>query len=545
MNKPYEMESIEAKEPSTETKGQPTSTETGIIAIQSIAERDDAMLRRVGKKPVLKRSFGFMSMLGFSCTVMITWEGNLMAFSTIFTNGGSAGSLYAYLITWVGTLMVFATMGELASMAPTSGGQYHWVSMLAPAKSRKFLSYMIGWLTVIGWQSGVAGIGFLSGTLIQGIIALNNANYMPKPWQGTLLFWAAIFFAVFINTVVSSLLPKVEGSVLILHVLGFFAILIPLVNMGPQGNASDVFTVFQNGGGWQTQGVSFMIGMIGSVWNFLGADSAVHMSEEIRNAAVIVPRTMIFSIMLNGILGFAMLVAILFRLGDVEIVFATPSGFPFMAVFQQAVGANGGADTMIAIVIVLAISATISITASASRMTWSFARDRGLPGWKYLSKVDSRTSIPVIAVGLTATISCLLALINIGSTTVFSDLISLTINGLFTSYFIGNSLFLWRRLTGKIRNGNESDGGLRNVESDHLVWGPTRIPEPLGTIVNFLGCVWMIVVLFFSYWPTANDPTPQTMNYSSLMVGATVIFSTVYYLVWAKKEYTGPVIEIS
>lgn len=40
--------------------------------------RDDAALTRLGKKPVLKRNFGFMTILGFSCTILITWEGSLM-----------------------------------------------------------------------------------------------------------------------------------------------------------------------------------------------------------------------------------------------------------------------------------------------------------------------------------------------------------------------------------------------------------------------------------------------------------------------------------
>jgi choline transport protein len=40
--------------------------------------RDDAALARLGKKPVLKRHFGFMTILGFSCTILITWEGSLV-----------------------------------------------------------------------------------------------------------------------------------------------------------------------------------------------------------------------------------------------------------------------------------------------------------------------------------------------------------------------------------------------------------------------------------------------------------------------------------
>ena len=48
------------------------------------------------------------------------------------------------IFCWVGTLSVFVTLGELSSMMPTASGQYHWINMLAPKRSKKFLSYVTG-----------------------------------------------------------------------------------------------------------------------------------------------------------------------------------------------------------------------------------------------------------------------------------------------------------------------------------------------------------------------------------------------------------------
>jgi hypothetical protein len=39
--------------------------------------RDQKDLIRLGKNPVLKRNFGFMQIVGFSCTVLVTWEGSI------------------------------------------------------------------------------------------------------------------------------------------------------------------------------------------------------------------------------------------------------------------------------------------------------------------------------------------------------------------------------------------------------------------------------------------------------------------------------------
>ena len=259
-----------------------SQTEIGMTGI----DRDDASsydpdrvrLQQLGKKQVLKRNFGFMSMLGFSCTIMVTWEGMLAVFLQGFSNGGPAGLIYGFFGVWIGTMCLFVTLGELASMAPTAGGQYYWVALLAPKSSRRFLSYITGWTTVTGWQALVASGGYLVGTQIQGAVILNHADYDPKGWHGTFLYWAAIFIAVIFNTVISSALPKIEGLILVIHTLGFFAIMIPLVYMAPRSTAEEVFTHFLNEGDWPTQGLSFFVGLIGVAFSFLGTDAAIHVS---------------------------------------------------------------------------------------------------------------------------------------------------------------------------------------------------------------------------------------------------------------------------
>jgi choline transport protein len=154
---------------------------------------------------------------------------------------------------------------------PTSGGQYHWVFMLAPRNSKKLLSYVSGWLTLLGWLASFGSGAFLTGGLIQGLLMLCQPDtYIPKNWHVTLLYWAVIAFCVFINVAAGWLLPKFEGALLVLHILGFFAILIPLLVLGPQGNAKEIFTTFVNLGGWKSQGLSFCIGIMGSVFAFVG-----------------------------------------------------------------------------------------------------------------------------------------------------------------------------------------------------------------------------------------------------------------------------------
>lgn len=111
------------------------------------------------------------------------------------------------------------------------------------------------------------------------------------------------------------------------------------------------------------------------------------MCEEIHNASIVVPKSILLSLGINGALGFGMLLAVLYCLGNIQDTFNTLTGFPFIAIFQQATISFAGSSAMVAIVFILGVCSEIALLAAASRMMWAFARDRGLPGWWLLSKV--------------------------------------------------------------------------------------------------------------------------------------------------------------
>jgi choline transport protein len=149
---------------------------------------------------------------------------------------------------------------------------------------------------------------------------------------------------------------------------------------------------------------------------------------------------------------------------------------------------------------------------------------------------------------LVVTISAmLLGLINIGSTTVFKDIISLALEGLFSSYFIALVLLLWRRIRGDIIDDNDSPDMVQaetmQVEKQ-LRWGPWRVKGIFGTIINFVGCVYLFIMIFFCFWPATLPVTAINMNHSSLIWGTVVIGSLLYYAVSARKIYKGPITSI-
>jgi choline transport protein len=94
-----------------------TGTATG-------TDTDALDMARMGRSQELRRNFKSLSVFGLAITTMSTWMG--MLFGNIFslTNGGLAGTIWVYFASWMCTFALAASLAEMASMAPTSGGQY-------------------------------------------------------------------------------------------------------------------------------------------------------------------------------------------------------------------------------------------------------------------------------------------------------------------------------------------------------------------------------------------------------------------------------------
>ncbi|KAK5080003.1 hypothetical protein LTS08_008914 [Lithohypha guttulata] len=466
-------------------------------------------------------------MLGFASTCIASWEGVLSYLGFVLVNGGTGLLFWGSIVCALGQTLVYASIAEMASMSPTAGGQYHWVSELAPRRYQKTLSYFAGWLTGLGWQVYLASVAFLVGTIIQGLIALNVSDYVWKNWHGTLLAIAVAMFSIIFNTVLASRLPLVEGLILILHVTGFFAIIITLWVMGPQGQPREVLLTFTNNGGWSSTGLSSMVGLLAPIAVLIGYDCSAHMAEEIKDAARTLPNAIMASVGLNATLAFIMSVTLIFTLGDVESVLSGVTGYPFIQIFFNATQSYVATNVLTAIVIIMLTGCCVSELAAASRQVWSFARDQGLPGWSWLSQVSPGWNIPLPAVIVSLAISALLACINIGSSVALNAITSLGALATLFSYYLTISCIVHRRLAGP--------------PLPHRVWSLGRF----GLAINIGSLLFLTPLIFFITWPLVTPVTASTMNWSSVMLVGVFVVASIYYFVKGRKEYEGPVVWMS
>lgn len=79
-------------------------------------------------------------------------------------------------------------------------------------------------------------------------------------------------------------------------------------------------------------------------------DTEVFAAEEIQNAPYVIPLSMGVSTMLNGTLGFAMLIALMFCMpSDIPDTLEAVTLYPFMSIYTYAVGSTRGATAMVSL----------------------------------------------------------------------------------------------------------------------------------------------------------------------------------------------------
>lgn len=175
------------------------------------------------------------------------------------------------------------------------------------------------------------------------------------------------------------------------------------------------------------------------------------------------------------------------------------------------------------------IFGSIGILAAGSRMLWAFARESGVPGSKYIGRVESQSQLPLYSILVTAIVSILLGLIGLGSSAALNALTGLAVAGFYTAFIIAASMMLWRRLT---------------MPAAKMPWGPFRL-HAFGIPITILSLIYSVIGVVFSFWPPVAEIDKATFNWSVVVFLGVILLSIGWWAIKARKTYTGPKVEIS
>jgi len=210
-------------------------------------------------------------------------------------------------------------------------------------------------------------------------------------------------------------------------------------------HAKFVFATFINNTGWSQNGIAFIVGLVNTNWAFACLDCATHMAEEVARPEKMIPIAIMGTVAIGFTTSWFYSVSMFFSIvGDFSEIAATATYVPILELFYRALGNKAGAIVLETLIIVTGLGCQIASHTWQSRLCWSFARDRGLPGHKWLSKVDKKLDVPFYAHTVSCIIVGMVGLLYLGSYTAFNR----SVESSFFSYHAakrcrGSSLDAW------------------------------------------------------------------------------------------------------
>ncbi|WP_133909223.1 amino acid permease [Actinophytocola oryzae] len=453
-----------------------------------------------------------------SFTIISILSGCLTLYQFGMNTGGPVMIVWGWPIVGAFTLMVGLAMAEVCSSFPTAGGLYYWSAKLAPRNAAAW-SWFTGWFNFLGQVAVTAGIDFGAAFFLNAFLDL-QFGFAATPGHTILLFGIILLLHGLLNTFGVKLVSLLNDISVWWHVIGVLVIVGALVFLPDNHqSAGFVFGEFVNNTGWASGFYVALLGLLLAQYTLTGYDASAHMTEETHDAARSGPRGIVMSIVVSLAAGWVLLIGLTFAIQDYdkEVASATPPA----QIFIDAIGLTGGKLLLLIVIGAQFFCGMSSVTAN-SRMIYAFSRDGALPGSSFWHRVNKRTRTPTNAIWLAAGGAFVLGLPYLWNNTAYAAVTSIAVIGLYIAYVLPTFL--------RLRRGEAFERG---------PWHLGRWSRPIGIVA--VG--WVVVITILFMLPQAYPVTVKTFNYTPIAVLVVLGFAGIWWLVSARKWFTGPKVQ--
>jgi amino acid transporter len=363
---------------------------------------DDALLPEFGYKQQFVRSLRHFESFAVAFSFISITTGIFTTYGFALATGGPR-AIWTWVIVVAGQALVALVYGALAAKVPLSGYSYQWGSRLA--------NVQVGWW--LGWMS-FAFLSIVTVSVDYGLVQvafqpLIGEVYTPTSAALETLVVLAIQAAMIIwSTRVTTRVNNAAVATEVIGIVGLTVLLLIVAAVRGLGHWSNLASsgVVPHAGYYAWLG-PFMLATLLGAYTIVGFEAASNLAEETEQPHRTIPRAMVRAVLLSGAVGMAFLIALSYATKSVTA--ATASSAPVALIVHDVLG--GVVQKLFLIFVVVSIFACgMVIMVTNSRLIWSMARDRRLPGHQLWSQVPRATGGPSWATGLAAVIGAIITL---------------------------------------------------------------------------------------------------------------------------------------
>ncbi|KAL6693531.1 amino acid transporter [Trichoderma pleuroticola] len=457
------------------------------------------------------------TLISIAFNVCNSWAGLAGSMGVALVQGGPVSLVYGFLISSSLYSCIALTMAELACVYPTAGGQYHFVSILAPSKFYRSLSYTCGMITNFSWVAIGAAVDMIFSEQLITLIMFYHPTFVPQPWHQFLLYESFGLLILLYNLLA---LKKIAFFLCISVFFGSFVAI--LIRSSPKAPSHFVWTTFINQTGWP-DGVCFIASLLTTCFIYSGLDASLHLADEVPNPRIAVPRACLGAIIIGFLTAFAYLIAMLYSIVDLDSIRKFDGFLPF-ELNRQALRSDSGAVAILILSIVMTFFILNAVLQTASRLTWALAKDNALMFSGILQKLHPGLGVPVSSLLLNAASLALCGCIYLASSTAFNAILGSCVVLQQWSFLMPTVLLIYRQ------------------RSEHFLPRDRafRLQGWIGWFVN----MWVIAVILasmvFFFLPPILPVSAGTMNYNCVIILVVFFLSAANWYLYAKRHYAGP-----
>jgi amino acid transporter len=377
------------------------SEQTEQAAVEQAAE---AELNKFGYKQELQRSLGLWDLIVYGLVPIAPFA----IFGFVF-NASHGMVPLVYIIGLVAMLFTALSYRAMSRAFPVAGSVYTYAGrgIGSPA------GFFAGWAILLDY--------LLVPTLLYVTGAVALAAVLPGIPQ-----WVMVVVFVVFNTAVNLAGIKIAAWTNMAFLIGEMVILalfvvVALIAIGQgKGGAHWSLTPFFNSHEFSP---SLMFSALSiAVLSFLGFDAISTMSEEVSGESKLIGRATVLSLCLVAVLFVVQTyLAALLAPGKTQFTDEeAPSAF--YNISQAAAGHWMLVVTSVTVAIAAAVANSLVAQAATSRLLYSMARDRVLPG--FLAHISPHRKVPDRAVLLVGALSLFLGLVFVGQVAFLSTLVN-------------------------------------------------------------------------------------------------------------------------
>ncbi len=483
-----------------------------------LLDADTKKLHALGYAQELRRSLGGFSNFAVSFTIISILSGALTLYYYGMTTGGPAEMVWGWIFVGIMTTIVGLGMAEIASSYPTAGGLYYWSARLA-SKNGAAWSWFTGWFNLLGQVAITAGIDFGFATFFTAFLDLTTGLNATK---GTVLvvYGGVLLAHGLLNNFGVRVVAFLSDVSVWWHIIGVIVIVGALAFIpAHHASASFVFTKIVNETGFHSTFYVLMIGLLMAQYTFTGYDASAHMSEETFDAAQKVPRGIVNSIVVSLVAGLVLIVGITYAItNNYQSAITSSTGVPPVQIWIDAIGRHGG-ELLLAVAMVAQFYCGMASVTANSRMVYAFSRDGAVPGAKFWHHINPKTRTPTRSIWFAVIFAFILGVPSYWSVAAYAAVTSIATIGLYLAYITPTLL--------------------RRLPNTRFEKGPWNLGK-WSPVVGWIGIVWVAFITILFMLPEVSPITRDTFNYAPVAVIVVIAYAGIFWLVSARKWFTGP-----